>query len=40
MALRAMIQQRTMKPAILHLTTRDHNRLSLQGESGEPKRWA
>lgn len=32
MALCAMIQQRTKKPAILHLTTRDHNRLSLQGE--------
>ncbi len=32
MALCAMIQQRTQKPAILHLTTRDHNRLSLQGE--------
>ena len=32
MALCAMIQQRTKKPAVLHLTTRDHNRLSLQGE--------
>ncbi|MBC2743940.1 MAG: methylenetetrahydrofolate reductase, partial [Desulfosarcina sp.] len=32
LALCAMIQQRTKKPAILHLTTRDHNRLSLQGE--------
>lgn len=32
MALCAMIRQRTKKPAILHLTTRDHNRLSLQGE--------
>jgi methylenetetrahydrofolate reductase (NADPH) len=32
MALCSMIQQRTNKPAILHLTTRDHNRLSLQGE--------
>ena len=32
MALCAMIQQRTKRPAILHLTTRDHNRLSLQGE--------
>lgn len=32
MALCALIQQRTAKPAILHLTTRDHNRLSLQGE--------
>ena len=30
MALCAMIQQHTDKPAILHLTTRDHNRLSLQ----------
>ena len=32
MALCALIQQRTNKPTILHLTTRDHNRLSLQGE--------
>lgn len=32
MALCALIQQRTCKPAILHLTTRDHNRLSLQAE--------
>jgi homocysteine S-methyltransferase len=32
MALCAMIQRRTNKPAILHLTTRDHNRLSLQAE--------
>lgn len=32
MALCVMIQQRTQKPAILHLTTRDHNRLSLQAE--------
>jgi len=32
MALCALIRQRTGKPAILHLTTRDHNRLSLQGE--------
>lgn len=32
MALCTMIQQRTDKPAVLHLTTRDHNRLSLQGE--------
>lgn len=32
MALCSMIQQRTNKPAVLHLTTRDHNRLSLQGE--------
>ena len=27
-----LIRQATGKPAILHLTTRDHNRLSLQGE--------
>jgi homocysteine S-methyltransferase len=32
MALCAMIQDRTDKPAILHLTTRDHNRLGLQAE--------
>ena len=32
MALCSMIQRRINKPAILHLTTRDHNRLSLQGE--------
>ena len=32
MALCALIRQRTAKPAILHVTTRDHNRLSLQGE--------
>lgn len=32
MALCTLIQQRTGKPAILHLTTRDHNRLSLQAE--------
>lgn len=32
LALCALIQQHTKKPAILHLTTRDHNRLSLQGE--------
>ena len=32
MAMCAMIQQQTQKPAILHLTTRDHNRLSLQAE--------
>jgi homocysteine S-methyltransferase len=30
MALCALIQQTTQKPAILHCTTRDHNRLSLQ----------
>lgn len=27
----ALLQQKTGKPAILHCTTRDHNRLSLQG---------
>ncbi len=32
MALCCLIQQRTGKAAILHLTTRDHNRLSLLGE--------
>ena len=32
MALCTLIRQRTGKPAILHLTTRDHNRLGLQGE--------
>ena len=32
MAVCTLIRQRTQKPAILHLTTRDHNRLSLQGE--------
>jgi homocysteine S-methyltransferase len=32
MALCALIQQQTNRPAILHCTTRDHNRLSLQGE--------
>jgi methylenetetrahydrofolate reductase (NADPH) len=32
MALCTMIQVRTQKPTILHLITRDHNRLSLQGE--------
>ena len=31
MALCALLQQRTGRPAILHCTTRDHNRLSLQG---------
>ncbi len=31
MALGALLQQKTGKPAILHCTTRDHNRLSLQG---------
>jgi len=31
MALSALLQQKTGKPAILHCTTRDHNRLSLQG---------
>ena len=31
MALCALLQQQTARPAILHCTTRDHNRLSLQG---------
>lgn len=31
MALSALIQQKTGRPATLHCTTRDHNRLSLQG---------
>ena len=31
MALCALLQQQTGRPAILHCTTRDHNRLSLQG---------
>ncbi len=31
MALCALIQQRTSRAAVLHCTTRDHNRLSLQG---------
>ena len=31
MALCALLQQKTGKPAILHCTTRDQNRLSLQG---------
>jgi len=31
MALCALLQQQTSRPAILHCTTRDHNRLSLQG---------
>jgi len=31
MALCALIQQRTGRAAVLHCTTRDHNRLSLQG---------
>lgn len=31
MALCSLIQKRTGKPSVLHLTTRDHNRLSLQG---------
>lgn len=31
LALCALIQQRVGRPAILHCTTRDHNRLSLQG---------
>ena len=32
MALCALIQQKTARPAVLHCTTRDHNRLSLQGK--------
>jgi homocysteine S-methyltransferase len=32
MAVCSLIQSYTGKPAVLHLTTRDHNRLSLQGE--------
>lgn len=31
LAVSALVQQRTGKPATLHCTTRDHNRLSLQG---------
>jgi len=31
MALCTLLQQKTGKPTILHCTTRDHNRLSLQG---------
>jgi methylenetetrahydrofolate reductase (NADPH) len=31
LALCALIQQRMRRPAILHCTTRDHNRLSIQG---------
>ena len=31
MAFCTLLQQKTGKPAILHCTTRDHNRLSLQG---------
>jgi homocysteine S-methyltransferase len=31
MALCALLQRQTGRPAILHCTTRDHNRLSLQG---------
>ena len=31
MALCRLIRERTGKPAVLHVTTRDHNRLSLQG---------
>jgi methylenetetrahydrofolate reductase (NADPH) len=31
LALSVLIQQRTGKPVILHCTTRDHNRLSVQG---------
>ena len=32
LALCTLIRQRTGRPAILHLTTRDHNRLALTGE--------
>lgn len=32
MAICSLIQKHTKKPAVLHVTTRDHNRLSLQGE--------
>lgn len=32
MALCALIQQKMATPAVLHCTTRDHNRLSLQGK--------
>ena len=32
MAVCSLIQQRTGRPAVLHCTTRDHNRLSLQGQ--------
>jgi len=31
LALCALVQQRRGRPAILHCTTRDHNRLSIQG---------
>ena len=31
MAVCSILQQRTRRPAVLHCTTRDHNRLSLQG---------
>ena len=31
MALCSLVQQRTGRPAVLHCTSRDHNRLSLQG---------
>lgn len=31
LALASLVQQRTGKPATLHCTTRDHNRLSIQG---------
>lgn len=31
LALSGLIQQRVHKPVVLHVTTRDHNRLSLQG---------
>ena len=32
MAVCRLVQQRTGRPAVLHCTTRDHNRLSLQGQ--------
>ncbi len=31
MAVCSLVQQKTRRPAVLHCTTRDHNRLSLQG---------
>jgi len=39
MALCALLRQNTGKPAILHCTTRDHNRLSLQGMLWEQEPW-
>lgn len=32
MAVCSLVQKHTGKPSVLHVTTRDHNRLSLQGE--------